>query len=209
MKFQDLQVASPQGSSDPGADMWSTLVRDIRGGDDRALTELYRIFCKGIRFYICRQLGPQDLDDRVHDTFLAVAQAIRRGDLHDPARLMGYVHTVVRRHVAGYIEQTVVRRQRLSSLDDGLAVLDPGANPEAAVIERQERNIAREVLERVSKRDREVLVRFYLREQTPAEICRDMRLSPTQFRLLKSRAKARFAVLGKRSLSADSDSFLT
>jgi hypothetical protein len=42
-----------------------------------------------------RQLGPRDLDDKVHDVFVIVAQAIRRGDLRDPERLMDYVRTVV------------------------------------------------------------------------------------------------------------------
>jgi hypothetical protein len=46
---------------------------------------------------LCRQLGPQDLDDKVHDTFLIVVQAIRKGELREPERLMGFVHTVVRR----------------------------------------------------------------------------------------------------------------
>ena len=44
-------------------------------------------------------------------------------------------------------------------------------------------------------------MRFYLREQTPEEICDEMGLTETQFRLLKSRAKARFAELGRKKLS--------
>jgi len=32
------------------------------------------VFSRGIRFYLCRQLGPQDIDDKVHDIFLIVAQ---------------------------------------------------------------------------------------------------------------------------------------
>jgi len=53
------------------------------------MEELYRVFSRGIRFYLCRQLGPQELDDKVHDTFLIVVQAICRGELRDPDRLMG------------------------------------------------------------------------------------------------------------------------
>jgi hypothetical protein len=34
-------------------------------------------------------------------------------------------------------------------------------------------------------------VRSYLYEQSPEQICREMRLTPTQYRLLKSRSKAR------------------
>ena len=37
--------------------------------------------------------------------------------------------------------------------------------------------------------------------RTPEEICRDLELTETQFRLIKSRAKARFGEMGKRRLA--------
>ena len=46
-----------------------------------------------------------------------------------------------------------------------------------------------------------MLTRFYLEEESAEEICRNMDLSETQFRLIKSRAKARFGELGKRRLT--------
>jgi DNA-directed RNA polymerase specialized sigma subunit len=57
-----------------------------------------------------------------------------------------------------------------------------------------------QVLRSMSARDREILTRFYLQEQTQEQICAEMNLTETQFRLLKSRAKARFGELGKRRL---------
>ena len=53
----------------------------------------------------------------------------------------------------------------------------------------------------VSRRDREILHRFYVQEQSQEQICQEMSLSYNQFRLLKSRAKARFGELGKRMAS--------
>src|SRR5271154_2091651 len=88
-----------QASSQPA---WAELVDKIKQNDTTGLEELYRVFSRGIRFYLCRQLGPQDLDDRVHDTFLVVIQAIRKGDLREPERLMGFVRTIVRRQIAGF-----------------------------------------------------------------------------------------------------------
>jgi DNA-directed RNA polymerase specialized sigma24 family protein len=78
---------------------------------------------------------------------------------------------------------------------------DRGSDPEWKAIVRQRQALAHGLLKQVSGRDREVLIRFYLKEQTQDEICRDMDLTPTQFRLLKSRAKARLGVLGRRKLS--------
>ena len=45
------------------------------------------------------------------------------------------------------------------------------------------------------------LLRSKLLEQTQEEICAEMNLSETQFRLLKSRAKARFGELGRKKLA--------
>ena len=49
---------------------WVELVSRIRSGESDGMEELYDLFSKGIRFYLCRQLGPQELDDKVHDTFV-------------------------------------------------------------------------------------------------------------------------------------------
>jgi hypothetical protein len=57
----------------------------------------------------------------------------------------------------------------------------------------------------MGSRDREILQRFYVLEQPHEQIRADMGLSYNQFRLLKSRAKARFARLGKRLAAGDAD----
>ena len=179
---------------------WLALVESIQRGELSGMEDLYRVFSRGVRFYLCRQLGPQDLDDRVHDTFLIVVQAICKGELREPERLMGFVRTVVRRQVAAQIDRSVQSRREQAELESSGVVSDHRDTPEEAAIVRQHEQVAETVLRGVSGRDREILTRFYLMEQTQQEICDEMRLSETQFRLLKSRAKARFGELGKKTL---------
>lgn len=179
------------------------LVTRIQNDDGAALEELYRIFARGIKYQICRQLGSQDLDDKVHDCFLIVVQAIQRGELREPDRLMGFVRTVVRRQVAAYIETVIQNRKQMAELETGRIVADFGRNPENRIMDKEEAELAYRVLKGISRRDREILIRFYLREEPQEEICRKMNLTETQFRLLKSRAKARFGELGKRRLSRE------
>lgn len=179
---------------------WTDLVNRIRTNDPAAMEDLYRIFSKGVRYYLCRQLGLQELDDKVHDTFLIVVQAIRRGDLREPERLMGFVRTIVRRQVAAFIGEAVQTRREYTDLEAGARVADANRNPEESAILRQNAELMANVLRSVSRRDREILTRFYLQEQTQEEICSDMGLSETQFRLLKSRAKARFGQFGRKQV---------
>jgi len=180
---------------------WGPLVARIRAGEPSGMEDLYRVFSKGIRFFLCRQLGPQDLDDRVHDVFLIITQSIQKGELREPERLMGYVRTIVRRQVAAQIDSTVQARRNQVDLDFGALLSDHRPNPERQIIDRENVDLAMRILRSLPKRDREVLIRFYLQEQRPDQICREMNLSETQFRLIKSRAKARFGELGKARLS--------
>jgi RNA polymerase sigma-70 factor (ECF subfamily) len=181
---------------------WSVLVDQIKAGEDAGMEQLYKLFSRGIRYYLCRQLGPQELEDKVHDTFLIVVNAIRKGDLREPERLMGFVRTVVRRQVAAYIEQAVHTRREQADLESGVTVADRTQNPEQEAMIRQKAELMKSALEALSQRDRDILVRFYLQEQSQEQICREMSLTETQFRLLKSRAKAKFGEIGRKKLAA-------
>jgi RNA polymerase sigma factor (sigma-70 family) len=176
------------------------LVRRVQAGDPSAMSELYQLVARGIRFYLCRQFGPADLEDRVHDAFVMVVEAIRRDELRDPSRLMGFVRTVVRRLVANFLVKRSSSRQSQVSDDSGEWLADLRTNPEQAAISQEEIDLARRILRKMHRRDREVLERFYLREQSQEQICEEMRITGTQFRLLKNRAKSRFGELGRRKL---------
>jgi RNA polymerase sigma-70 factor (ECF subfamily) len=180
---------------------WATLVERIRTGETDGMEELYQLFSKGIRFYLCRQLGSQELDDKVHDTFVVVVQAIRRGELREPERLMGFVRTIVRRQVAAHIDRVVHLRREQLDMESTARIADPTTNPEETAIFRERLGLIKRVLSELCDRDREILTRFYLREQGHHQICSEMELTETQFRLLKSRAKSRFGELGKKRLS--------
>ena len=125
-------VATPENGSgetsrtamDENPPNWAELVARIKAQEPAGLEELYSIFSRGIRFFLCRQLGPQELDDRVHDTFLIVVHAIQRGDLREPERLMGFVRTVVRRQVAAYIDHLVHSRREQIDVDASCRIAD-------------------------------------------------------------------------------------
>ena len=178
---------------------WGELVSRIRDGDNAAMEQLYAFFARGVRYFFLRSLGTDELDDRVHDCFVTVTQSIQQGELRDPDRLLGYIRTVVKRQIAGIIEDSVARRRTHADYSDSLfTIADWKEGPEESVVSRQREAIGRKVLREISDRDREVLMRFYVHEQAYETICEEMDLTYNQFRLLKSRAKARFGKLGRR-----------
>jgi RNA polymerase sigma-70 factor, ECF subfamily len=199
---QGISQSGPSEPVLPQSAQWVALVDRIRTGDASAMQELYQIFGRGVRLYLCRQLGMQEVDDKIHDTFLVVVQAIRNGDLREPERLMGFVRTVARRMVAGHIDQLVHRRRDNVGLESGVVIPDCRITPEQETIQREKVDVMLQVLGEMTGRDRDILTRFYLYEQPQEQICREMKLTPTQFRLRKSRAKTRFAEMGRKKLDA-------
>lgn len=197
-------VGSAEQNNPPAGPLSTAEVEDlvvrIQTGDSTAMEDLYRLFSKGVRFYMCRHLGQQELEDKVHDTFVIVVQAIRRGELRDPGRLMGFVRTVVRRQVAACIDEVVAERKDRTDLDAGINLAGSG-DPEERILCQENSKLIEKILRRLPVRDREILSRFYLDDQPAEQICQEMGLSETQFRLIKSRAKTRFTEIGRRKVA--------
>jgi RNA polymerase sigma factor (sigma-70 family) len=179
---------------------WRSVVERIERGDPEGAEILYRTLVGGARLFLQRRLGTDEVEDRVHDVFVTVVDAIRRGEIRQPERLMGFVRTVLNRQLAGGIRNTIRTREKETGIDDEALSTAADSSPEGEAITRQKVALMKTVLREMSDRDFEVLSRFYLREQTPSAICREMGLTQVQFQLLKSRAKARLADLLQRKL---------
>src|SRR5579864_2092791 len=85
---------SPQHQVD-----WAVVVEQIRTGDPAGEEVLYRNLVGGARLFLQRRLGKEDVEDQVHDLFLTLVETIRRGELREPERLMGFVRTVLYRRL--------------------------------------------------------------------------------------------------------------
>src|SRR4051794_15437261 len=167
-------AVSPNAELGSAKASWPDLVNRLRAGEQSAMEDLYRVFSDGIRFYLWRQLGAQDLTDRVHDLFLMITESIQSGELREPERLMGYVRTVVRRQVAGHIHAARQQRRNWFQLDFSTPLQDRRPSAEHHVLRREYNDVALRILSSMRHREREVLVRFYLKEQPAAEICTEM-----------------------------------
>jgi RNA polymerase sigma-70 factor (ECF subfamily) len=178
---------------------WTKVVAAIQQGDQAGEEILYRNLVNGARLFLQRRLATQDVEDRVHDIFLVVVQAIRRGEIEHPERLMGFVRTVLYRSLS-WEARSGIRQRQAAVETDPAGLMSGSASPEEQAIDRQKLALMNKVLRDMSKSDFEVLSRFYLREQSPKRVCEDMGLTQVQFQLLKSRAKARLADLVRRKL---------
>lgn len=180
---------------------WKVVVDQIRHGDPAGEEALYRNLLSGARLFLQRRLGTPDVDDRVHDLFLTIVETIRGGELREPERLMGFVRTVLYRQLSLDVSRLVKSRETTSGIETVAQAASSERTPEQQTLDEEKIALMKRVLREMSDRDFEILTRAYLREQPAERICADMALTPTQFQLLKSRAKARLSELMQRKLA--------
>jgi len=177
---------------------WVRLAQAIRSGDDAGTTDLYVLLTAPLRVRLSRVVSPDELDDSLHEVVVIVLEAIHRDGLRDPERLAAFVHTIAHRRAVAHIRRRILRRR---FVDDPEMMASSAGSPEDWAARRERVEQLTRVLRRLRARDREILERFYFREQNADQICREMCLTRTQFRLFKSRAIARCFDLAKTQAS--------
>ena len=174
------------------------IVDGIRAGRAESMEAFYRILMASPRGFLASQIPGQDIEDRLHETFRLVVSAIRRGEMRDPERLMGFVYVVLKRQVMLQIGQLIIGR-RMKNIEEGWHVPST-VNLEATASLDQRLRFTAQILNEMPEVERAVLVDFYLSEKPAKQICEELGLTDTRFRLLKWKAKRRLGKLGRRGL---------
>lgn len=176
------------------------LAERIKSGDSRAIEQMYHAVKPGLRALLAMKVPYDLVEDYSHDVFLALLRLIKAGSVRDLRCLPGIIRTIAlrivsERRTAPSASEVPVDAPIISNL-----VRDRRSDPEDSLQRKQRMELALSTLALLTDREREILKRFYLDEQPQEQICKEMGLTETQFRLLKSRAKARFGELGRRRL---------
>ena len=175
------------------------LVERVRSRNHPAIEELYRLIYRVAGAGYGRRLSGGEREDRLHEAFIIVVDAIEVGALRNPEALTAFIRTVLRYQAAASVRWAARRRREIPTEDD-LPLQAGGRNPEELLLEIERKHLLRESLELLPPPDREILWRFYLQGQPRAQICDALHLSAEQFRIKKWRAKARFLSLAAKVL---------
>ena len=172
------------------------LVGRIIAGDRDAEDEMIRRYKDGVFVIINRIVRSQPAaEDLSQEALIIILQKVRRGDVREPERLSGFVCSVARNRAIEYI-----RKPRDLSCDDEMGniefIRDPSPTPFEQVLIKQRDMVVRQLINELKvKRDRDVLFRFYIAEETKEEICNQLGLTSKQFDNVIYRAKERYREL--------------
>jgi RNA polymerase sigma factor (sigma-70 family) len=187
-----------------GSGLAAALVRGIRREEPTALARLYaelNLWSGGIA---AQGVEAADVEDLISNTFVSVVDSVRAGRLRDPNALFGFARTVLNRAVISHA-QALSRRRPMVDLESEDTVRGKSAGPDQILLARERSDAFLRAFLSLRAKDREILVRFYLSDQTESQISEAMGLTATQYRLLKSRAKDRLGRAVERFLAGRRD----
>jgi len=152
--------------------------------DSAAMLDLHQ-WLNRQRFRLFGGLRSSDQQDAVADTFIRTLEFADK--MRDPSALYGACFSIGLRVRAQRVTEYVRERRHAAP---GVVPLVPW-HPERRLFEKDRRTGAMLAIRGLRARDREILLRFYFKGQTPEEIQLEMQLTATQFRVRKSRAITR------------------
>lgn len=157
----------------------------------------------GVLFLLLHELrDPAHAEDLCHETFRIVLERVSREPLEDPARLGAFLAQTARNLVIGERRRSNRQRTDTGRRQEIEAQADTRADSLAQLESESLARVVRQVLlEFPYLRDREVLVRAYLHEQEPEQICRELGIAPELYRKVIHRARERFRALVQQRLT--------
>jgi len=168
----------------------AALVRRIAaapgGGDVAAETELYHRLAPRVRLYGLKHLRDgQAASDLVQQVLMLTLERLRAGKLRDAERLVSFVFGTCRMMVLD-LRRTGARRERLLDRYAGdVPMADPAASP------RLDRARLIGCLERLSERERSVLVMTFYDDQPARDVAVALGLSEGNVRVIRHRGLER------------------
>lgn len=183
-------------STETGRAEDAALARRIAAGDTAAESELVARFARGLSYMLRRLVSdPALAEDVQQETLRVVIEKARAGKIARPESLGGFIRGTARNLVLAELRRRGRRtRRELGGVEVEAADPSPGALDR---LERDEdrRRVRRLLAELSQPRDRDILFRFYLAEESKPSICAALGIEERQFNLVLFRARQRFRVL--------------
>jgi len=161
------------------------------------LAAVYRDY-PGLRALIMRRVrDPQLAADILQDAAVTTLEKLRAGQIAEPSNIGGYLYRVALNHLRNHRRKD---RGPLSSSEELDSLPERDNEPATADIDRARWARATRLMlrELPTARDRDLLVRFYLNDETKEDICASLGLSDEHFNRVIFRARNRFRELLER-----------
>ena len=151
-----------------------------------------------LQVFLHRRIARDVAEDLLQRTFLQAIKKIRAEGLDDPSNLGGYLYRTACKLAASYWRGELARRHD-NNRELLTSIRDESLSLEERLDHEQLAGCVRELINHLPvQRDREVLERFYLREESRSSIRESLQLTDMQFNQVLWRARQRFGEILRR-----------
>ena len=201
--YGTLQAIGPGGSSDlpiprvrvsrSGLELQSfneEYVRALIEGQPGIERHFTAYFSKLIAVKLrARRLPAHAIDDIQQETFLRVFVTLRRdGGLQSASRLGAFVNAICNNVYMEYLRSRSIGTADASTDEPR----DSRKGVEETLISEEHRQVVHEVLAEMPRKDEQVLRSVLLDEREKSEVCRELKISRENLRVILYRARTRF-----------------
>ncbi|MFT4930132.1 MAG: RNA polymerase sigma-70 factor (ECF subfamily) [Phenylobacterium sp.] len=173
----------------------AALVSRILNGEPQAEQEMVERYNRGLLFMLRHRAQNTALaDDLVQETWRIVFEKVRAGDVREPTKLSAFIVQTGKNQLLMTYRKS--EYTKTTTAVDLTTMADSASQPQV-IIERHNLclMVRKLVGELKTSRDREVLMRFYIKEEIKQSICQDLELSENSFDRVLCRARQRFKQL--------------
>jgi RNA polymerase sigma-70 factor, ECF subfamily len=199
-----LNISEPPTKATYTAETFVSLLTLIQQGNTVAETELVTCFHKGLFYAMRHRIGDETLAlDICQDTWRILLEKFRLlgcSALEDCALLPAYIHnTAINVYLA---EVKRVERRRTDNDSEGLLEIPDieSEQPLDQIARARVQKRVRQVIESMNNpRDKLVLYRYYIQEQSKEQICSELGLEHRHFDRVAHRARERLRQVVERT----------
>lgn len=153
----------------------------------------------GLQAQLLRVVRDPDLtSDLLQDAIVTALQKLRAGEINSRLALDGFVYRVALNHFRNHRRKDKSPMSDTGAADD---LPDPGrdAHPFESLESRQWARLVDRIMQEIgSQRDRDLLIQFYLKDESKEQLCRQFGLTDLHFNRVIDRARNRFRDLLER-----------
>lgn len=172
-----------------------SLTQRIASGDKSAESEMVERYSRGLLFIIkhtCRETSTAN--DLAQDTWRIVLEKVRKGELRDASKLPCFIIQIGKNLCLMNYRKIKKEMQvyEKSVLDNDRCCTEPDIELDKVYTKSA---VQKAVSEMTIERDRDLLNRYFIQENTKKEICNALRLDCVHFDRVLYRAKQRFKIV--------------
>ncbi len=168
------------------------LAQKIAEGNSSAEGEFVGLNYRWLLFIVRRKFNQSNNhEDIVQDTFMLVIAKLKQGSVRNPQAILGFLRTAAIQIGYDYLRKD---KKFTSDIDPDLMETFSDAQEDilSTLIWNDKLKFIKEMIDGLKiQRDKDILINFYLKDQSKQSICNDLDLSPAHFDRVIFRAKER------------------